>query len=123
MKNTGTIRLSGVALTAPGNTCSRGSVLAPTEMYTCVVKKTVTRQQFDDREAADADPATELSLSVTAAGTPPANTAVLVVKPAAASVFQGIQLPIDRKMTVATSVSKATITAKGKQLAAVELWT
>jgi hypothetical protein len=114
VENTGTVRISNVKLASPANSvqCSMAGVLWPGQNYTCDVTQAVNQLLFDDREA-DASTATELSVTVTATGTPNVTTPQLAFDNTHPTVFSGLQLPIHRTMTASDTLSTTSVTSKG----------
>jgi hypothetical protein len=114
VENTGTVRISNVKLASPANNvqCSMTGVLWPGQNYTCDVTQAVNQLAFDTREANDASTSTELTVAVTATGTPNVTTA-MTFEDTHPTEFTGLQLPIHRTMTASDALSAASVTSKG----------
>lgn len=112
--NTGTVGLSSVAVASASNTitgCTQSTAVEPGHNATmsCVVHKAVQQTDFDDREATSST-----SLSVTAStSSAVARTGQTVTSTPA--TLSGLQLPVNRGMTVSTSLEPAEVDGTGVQ--------
>lgn len=108
--NSGTVRLTGVQLTGPKNSCPIVSLLVPAEASTpCNVLMAVIQSDFDTQEA---DSGASLTLPVNAVATPNVTTPLAISTPA--TQFAGLKLPIDRLMTATATLSAASVAATGE---------
>lgn len=112
--NTGTVGLASFTLASTGNTvtgCTPSTPVLPGQNSSamCEVHKSVLQSDFDAREGT---PSTSLSVDVTL--TSATSTTGLTVTHNAPVTLSGLQLPVTRAMTVATSLDKSAVSAAGK---------
>lgn len=123
VKNTGTVGLASFTLASTGNTvtgCTSSTAVLPGQNSTdtCTVHKPVNQTNFDAREASSSSSLSVVVNSITAAST----TGVTVTDNSPVT-FSGLQLAVNRSMTIATTLDKTEVSATGKCSSYLDLLT